>query len=269
MFFIIGKINDVYFLDKYGKVIFTKKELKEMVKNSIIIEPNPIKDLSIIYNCALEICKNENIEYIDNFENIQEIIDLSQIKIEKIIDNNTHKEEDVDYFYQYICKKTYDNIKLYVRDMELSNEIITLYQNNIGKTIKEKSFVDCTKKIGGLVKNTRTYIISNSIEDFSLFEQDTNYGLCVANENSYFKIIDVQTVENKNYIILLQLDKDTRHFLENISTNIDIEIKNIGKEQFQKDIKSKHLEELDDNWYKRLFFPIGINKNGEIIQNHE
>lgn len=56
------------------------------------------------------------------------------------------------------------------------------------------------------------------------------------------------------------MDKDTGDLLRHVSTNIDSKVKDICREQMQKDSKKDPVEELDKSWYDRITFPIGINR---------
>lgn len=160
--------------------------------------------------------------------------------------------------------ETYFGLKMYVRDMDLSDEVIDLYKANIGKTIYEKAYVDCTYKIGGLKKNTRVVILSNSIKNISLFENNTDWWLCVAERDSKFKILDVNKFDDKNLIVLLHLKNDLARLFDNKFEELDEEIIKECEEEFKQDINKEHINSLDEKWYQRLFFAISISDKGEI-----
>lgn len=258
----IQKTSDIYFIPKYSSSLFTKKELKDLCKESIEIPIIRNNDLSIVYKSAIEICEKENIDYQNDYENKINIIDTSKCILEKIIDSSNTPLEIRQY--KYFLESTYENLQLYVRDMDLSENIYNTYKENIGNIIVEKAFVDCTNKIGGIIKNSRIYILSNNITDLSIFEKDTNFGLCVANKDSRFKILDVGTINNIHYIILLHISKDTGFFLKDLSTNVDEYLIQLCKKQTDIDSKSAPLEALTDEWYNRLFFPVGIDNEEKI-----
>ena len=69
---------------------------------------------------------------------------------------------------QEMIKDTYSNLKFYVRDVDIEDKII--YKYKIGDIIYEKAFVDCTKKISGLSKKVRYFILSNKAKDLSKYE---------------------------------------------------------------------------------------------------
>lgn len=258
----IEKVGDMIYLSKYKSSVFSKKELKGICKNSIYINTYRDSNIKVIYDMAVKLCNENNIEYVDDYivgDNY-----IGNIKLEKVLDLKENKEKE-DSFYSYVCQKNYNELLIYCRDIELSENIIKLYKDNVGKIIKEKGYVECSKKIGGLEKNTRFYIFSNHIADLSAFEESTDFGICVANEGSLYKIIEVGEKDNKNYVILLHIDQETGYFLNNIKTNIDDKLIDICKKRMEKEIKDVPLEELTEEWYKRLYFPIGIDKEGRIV----
>lgn len=255
----IEKVDTIYFLPKYQRKIFSTNDLKEMVKESIYIDTWRSDDILDTYNSALNICKKNNLEFVDDFNyNVTKI----ECDLTKIISNEEDKTNDI--LYNSWCKKMYSNLKLYVRDSDLMQRTLNIYKDNIGQIVKEKAFVDCTTKIGGLTKNTRTFIISNHMNDLSIFEEDTNWGINVADKESLFKILDVGKVEDKNYIILLHIADDLPHLMNGLKTNVDEYIINKCKEILHNSIKERPIPELDDEWYNRLLFPVGINKDGKI-----
>ena len=84
----------------------------------------------------------------------------------------------------------------YVRDANLDPAVATLYKP--GMVIRDKAFVDATRRIGGMVTTHRFAILSNHMANLSKFEHGTNWGLCVAAPESRFKIIDVYEYDGKN-----------------------------------------------------------------------
>ena len=254
----ISKIDsNLYFLPEYHYSIFSKSLGNKLFNGAKEIKFFEELDVEGLHKFALEFCKNNDINYIDNFK----------IEERKVGKNNVFKELEKEKMEEPITSlkvETYFGLKMYVRDMDLTNEIVDLYKNNIGKTVYEKAYVDCTYKISGLNKNTRFIIVSNSIKNISMFENNTDWGICVAERDSSFKILDVTTIENKNLIILLHLKKDMARIFKDKFEDLDKEIIKKCEEDFKEDIKREHIESLDKDWYKRLFFPIGISDNGEM-----
>lgn len=160
---------------------------------------------------------------------------------------------------QEIIKKTYANTKQYVRDVDLDDNFINIYKP--GDIIYERAFIDCTKKIGGLDKKVRYSIISNQAKDLSEFEKETNWGLCVIDRNSAFKVLDIYKKSKKTLIVLLHIPVDVAEEFNKVHTNFDEELIKIAKEEFEKYYNQPSLIEFKENWYDRLILPIGIDNN--------
>ena len=55
----------------------------------------------------------------------------------------------------------------------------------------------------------------------SVFERGTNWGRSVAEKNSCFKILSAGSFENKNYVILLNINKNYAKLMKSLHTNVD------------------------------------------------
>lgn len=70
----IGKVtSDFYILPEYGTSLFNKKEYRTLIKDAIIVPRKLYKDkekTEIIYQDAINFCKENNINYIDDFKNL-------------------------------------------------------------------------------------------------------------------------------------------------------------------------------------------------------
>lgn len=255
----IEKVDTIYLISKYQRKIFSTEDYKKMIKDSVYINCWRPDDILDVYNNAINICKENKLDYADDFDYNENKVNCELSKI--IIDG---EDKTKDGLYKFWCEQTYNNLKIYVRDSDLLQRTLDIYKENIGQIIKEKAFVDCTNKIGGIIKNTRTFIISNHIKDLSIFEENSKWGLNVANKDSIFKILDVGKIEDKNYIILLHITDNSLGLMKDLHTNVDDYIINNCKEILNDSIKKDPISELDDEWYSRLFFPVGINKDGKV-----
>ena len=255
----IEKAGDINYLIKYGRVVFNVKDLAQYVKDSIYINPSIDNNINNVYEIAKKTCEENAITYNDDFIAYYNDVPSELCEVTKVIE----KEEEVhSNLYLSILSKCYSNLKFYVRDSDLSKNQISQYQNNIGKFIKEKAFVDCTKKIGMLQKNTRYIIFSNNIKDISIHEDKTDFGICIANKDSIFKIVDVISANDKNYIILLHVNKDDKLMINELKTNVEDNLIEFTKNTINE--KTEIIPELTDEWYNRLFFPIGIDPDNNI-----
>jgi hypothetical protein len=161
-----------------------------------------------------------------------------------------------------IMNFVYPELKMYVRDADLDEKYISKYKN--GTIIYERTFVDCTFKIGGIIKNTRYVIFSNNIKNISNYEHGTNWGLCLANLNSAFKILLVKNVGDKNLIVLLHIPVEYDDFFLKNYLSFDKDLIEKATNNFNECLGSSHIPDLTEDWYKRLSFPVGMDDNAEL-----
>lgn len=90
--------------------------------------------------------------------------------------------------FEAAMNMTYRGLQMFVRDVNLGS-LASKYEPDL--ILTEKGFTDASIRVGGMVTSHRFAILSNHMADFSEFEHETNWGLCVANRDSYFKVLDV------------------------------------------------------------------------------
>lgn len=152
----------------------------------------------------------------------------------------------------------------HVRDVNLEPEIAALYRP--GMVIRDKAFVDATKRIGGMATTHRFAIFSNHMADLSEFEHGTNWGLCVAAPESRFKVIDVYEHEGKTQISLLHLlDDDRWHIFANAEFKMPgLNIEDI-RSRFEMRCSQEPIPELaTKEWLDRCSYPVGLNPSGGL-----
>ena len=149
----------------------------------------------------------------------------------------------------------------YVRDIDLSDELAGKYEP--GQILTEKAFVDASSRIGGMATSHRYLILSQFMADFSRFEEETNWGLHVANRGSRFKVLDVYTVADKTQILLLQLPDGFEGVFEN-RTDVEEEFIERERENFKNDLEKDVIDDLTGVWLERCSFPIGMSDEGEF-----
>lgn len=152
----------------------------------------------------------------------------------------------------------------HVRDANLDPKIAELYKPGI--ILREKAFVDVSCRVGGMVTTHRFAIFSNHMMDFSQFEHDTNWGLCVAQRESHFKVIDVYEYNGKTQIALLHLLDDDRWRL---FANAELDIPGLHVEEirarFEEKCDAEVISELaTEQWLDRCSFPVGVSPNGGL-----
>lgn len=150
----------------------------------------------------------------------------------------------------------------YVRDVNLDPEVAALYQP--GMIIREKTFVDASRRVGGMATTHRFAIFSNHMADLSEYEHGTNWGLCVSASESRFKVLDVYTYEGKTQITLLHLLNDERW---RIFTNAEFDMPGLTvkdiRGQFEMHCAQEPIRELTtDEWLGRCSDPIGMDPKG-------
>ncbi|MBR2640273.1 MAG: hypothetical protein IKD39_06865 [Oscillospiraceae bacterium] len=196
----------------------------------------------------------------------------------------TDNKIDLKYISQMekAINETYPDIALLVRDVNLSLEIENLYEN--GKIIREKAFVDASYRVGGMGTSHRYIIFSNHMANLSRMGTEANWGLCVANRNSHFKVLGKIKSTDKTAIVLLHLPDDEKwKFFEAAKLNIrynekfekfkdlTFSIENRLFEEAKKEFEKMRLmppfEELaKEDWLKRCEFPIGVSDDGEPFE---
>ena len=164
-----------------------------------------------------------------------------------------------------VVESTFVGASRYVRDVNLDEKLAGKYQ--IGQIIQERAFVDASNRIGGMVTSHRYLILSSYMADFSGFEENTNWGLHVANRDSRFKVVDIYTVGDKTQILLLQLPDGFEGAFEN-KTDVEDEFIERERKNFEEDLKREVIEELaGEMWLQRCEFPLGMDEKGEFFKN--
>jgi len=166
---------------------------------------------------------------------------------------------------EVILNQTFSGLTLFYRDTNLDENLISKYE--LGQIIMERGFTDMTYKGGGLSSNLRYLIASSSGKDLSIFNPDSkNYGHIVLTSNAYFKILDIYKIENKTQIFLLNIPEESKEIFKKIKTNIEEEIIQKARKNFEDKINVALIEELESKeWKERTEFPIGMNDKGEFF----
>ena len=164
-------------------------------------------------------------------------------------------------FFEQVMNAVYPGLTHYVRDVDLDEKIINSYEVN--DIIYERGFIDCTSKIGGITKKVRYSIFSSNCADLSEHENGTNWKLHVIKRDSAFKVLDVFKSEDKVLITLLHIPLEVSDIFKTIHVNLDDTVIEQARKRFKECLNSEPVAGLDEEWYKRLSFPIGISDAGE------
>lgn len=164
-----------------------------------------------------------------------------------------------------IYNETFSGLKLFYRDTDLSEILISNYK--IGQIIQEKGFTDMTSMGGGLSGNLRYLIASAHPKDLSKFNPDSaKIGHFLLDTIAYFKVLDVYKIQNKTQILLLNIPDNSLLLLKNSTSNLEEEIIEKARKKFSTKIDLDLIPELQtESWKQRTKSPIGMNDTGELF----
>ncbi|SHG63676.1 hypothetical protein [Flavobacterium defluvii] len=164
-----------------------------------------------------------------------------------------------------IYNDTFSGLKLYYRDTDLPENLISNYK--IGQIILEKGFTDMTSIGGGLSGNFRYLIASAHAKDLSKFNPDSaKIGHFLLDTIAYFKVLDIQKIGNKTQVFLLNIPDNSITLLKNSSSNLEDEIIEKARKKFETKINLALVPELQtESWKERTKSPLGMNENGEMF----
>ncbi|MDR6762866.1 hypothetical protein J2Y38_003084 [Flavobacterium sp. 2755] len=164
-----------------------------------------------------------------------------------------------------IYNDTFSGLKLYYRDTDLPENLISNYK--IGQIIQEKGFTDMTSIGGGLSGNFRYLIASAHAKDLSKFNPDSaKIGHFLLDTIAYFKVLDIQKIGNKTQVFLLNIPDNSILLLKNSSSNLEDEIIEKARKKFESKIHLALIPELQkESWKERTKSPLGMSDNGELF----
>ena len=164
-----------------------------------------------------------------------------------------------------IYNETFSGLKLFYRDTNLPENLISNYK--IGQIIQEKGFTDMTSIGGGLCGNFRYLIASAHSKDLSKFNPDSaKIGHFLLDSIAYFKVLDIQKIDDKTQVFLLNIPDTSISLFKNSSSNLEEEIIEKARKKFSTKINSPLIPELQtENWKERTKSPIGMSDNGELF----
>ncbi|MCD0470112.1 hypothetical protein [Flavobacterium sp. JAS] len=164
-----------------------------------------------------------------------------------------------------ILDETFSDLKLFYRDTNLPEDLITHYK--IGQIIKERGFTDMSYIGGGLSGNLRYLIASSEARDLSKFNPNSvKNGHSLLDDNSFFKVLDIQKIKNKTQIFLLNIPGNSLPLFKNSTSNLEEEITEKARRKFIDKIDSVLIPELQtEDWKERTKLPLGMNEIGELF----
>ncbi len=164
-----------------------------------------------------------------------------------------------------IYNETFSGLKLFYRDTDLSDHLILNYK--IGQIIQERGFTDMSSLGGGLSGNIRYLIASAHPKDLSKFNPDSaKLGHFLLDTIAYFKVLDIQKIENKTQVFLLNIPDNSISLFKNSSSNLEEEITEKAKQKFISKINSALIPQLQtEEWKERTKSPLGMSDAGEFF----
>ncbi|KIA98241.1 hypothetical protein OA93_10660 [Flavobacterium sp. KMS] len=164
-----------------------------------------------------------------------------------------------------IYNETFSGLKLFYRDTNLPEDLISNYR--VGQIIQEKGFTDMSTLGGGLSGNFRYLIASANAKDLSIFNPDSaKIGHYLLDTIAYFKVLDIQRIDDKTQVFLLNIPDNSLTLFKNSSSNLEEEITEKAREKFINKRNLPLIPELQTNdWKERTKTPIGMNDNGEMF----
>jgi len=161
--------------------------------------------------------------------------------------------------------ETFSGLKLFYRDTNLSENLILNYK--IGQIIQEKGFTDMSSIGGGLSGNLRYLIASSHPKDLSKFNPDSaKMGHFLLDSIAYFKVLDIQKIDDKTQVFLLNIPDNSLTLFKNSSSNLEEEIIEKARKKFIDKRNLDLIPELQtENWKERTKSPLGMSDNGELF----
>lgn len=167
-----------------------------------------------------------------------------------------------------IFMDTFSNLIFYVRDTNLDQYIINKYKK--GMIIREPFLCEASFKVGGIFTNCRFAILSNHMVNGADLDTQMNCGLFFADENSYFKVLDISKNNGLTQILLLHLKNDCWQFFKNLDLISSFDLIKLGRDTFNSCLNNLPVFELKNSvWLERCKKPVGMDNQGNFFNIEE
>jgi hypothetical protein len=119
---------------------------------------------------------------------------------------------------------------------------------------------------GGLSENCRYLIASANAKDLSKFNPDSaKMGHFLLDTIAYFKVLDIEKIDNKTQVFLLNIPDNSLSLFKNSTSNLEEEITEKARKKFTDKINLAVVPELQNQeWKERTKSPIGMDNNGQL-----
>ncbi|ABW68044.1 hypothetical protein [Desulfosudis oleivorans] len=154
----------------------------------------------------------------------------------------------------------------FYRDTVLPTTILSLYKT--GTLFRELTFCDATYKFGGFAAADRYLIISANAHCIDELSEHPEWGLCVWQTGSIFKVIGHHQSDRHSQITLLEVPEEfLDEFLTPDLSEMEQYFSRGAEEQFQAALQTEALEEHQTRlWLDRLIFPVGVDDDGHFFE---
>lgn len=159
---------------------------------------------------------------------------------------------------------TFAKLAPFVRDANLEAGFADKYIP--GMVIREPSFTDVSYKIGGMVASHRYFILSNHMADLAEYDKDTNWGLCIAQRNSRYKVLGTHSVNGKTGIFLVHLPYENNlwKIINEASISMEASLLEKSIRLFERTYNAPPIPELTTKeWLERCAYPLGFDNAGK------
>lgn len=78
-------------------------------------------------------------------------------------------------------------------------------------------------------------------------------------------VVALMEKDNKTLITLLHIPFEYINIFKKVSNNLDEMAIEQARKRFEDCLNSKIISELDDEWYKRISFPLGMTEDGKMF----
>ena len=166
------------------------------------------------------------------------------------------------WYIEQAANDIFPGTQMLVRDCNLTDAQLAGYE--VGRILREPGFTDATHRVMGMATTHRIAIISNHMRDISDAIEDEEkkaWGLCLAQSNSRFKVLDVYEFEGKTQVLLLHLPNDERwRLFEGVVMSVENDMVASCRERFENKCNAEVIPELaTEEWLGRCAYPIGLD----------
>jgi hypothetical protein len=134
---------------------------------------------------------------------------------------------------------------------------------------REPTYCDATYKFGGLAAPHRYLIVSANAKCIDAFSQHPEWGLCLWQPGSIFKVIGVHSTGGFSQVTLLEVPEALREeFTTAHLSEMEVHFAYQAAERFRAALDSPVLPEHQTHlWLDRLKLPVGIDDSGKFIES--